>query len=155
MGRCSLLPFRLPVEIEYLTVMRDRFAEGADLITALLPDLDAPMRDEAERMVNLGRFIGRCAETTVNVKRWYRLKLRLSSVTSGAELEKIVEEMTAVAHEEIANAEATIPLVQKDSRLGWEPTMEYVCDESHLRWKIRQVRLVLEQELAMHRNALR
>lgn len=155
MGRCSLLPFRLPVEIEYLTVMRDRFAEGADLLAALIADLDAPMRDAAERMVNLGRFMSRCAETTANVKRWYRLKLRLGMVSSAKELEQIVEEMTAVARAEIANAEATIPLVQKDSRLGWEPTMEYVCDESRLRWKIKQVQLVLEQELAMHRKALR
>ena len=26
-----------------------------------------------------------------------------------------------------------------DSRLGWEPSMEYVGDEKALRWKLRQL----------------
>ncbi len=155
MGRCSLLPFRLPVEIEYLTTMRERFEEGAELLASAASGLAAPMREEAERMVNLGRFIARCALTTVHVKQWYRLKMELCSVPTGEELVRIVAEMEAIARDEIANAEATIPLVQRDSRLGWEPTMEYMCDESHLRWKIKQVGLVIEGELAMYRDALR
>ena len=41
------------------------------------------------------------------------------------------------------NAKNTIPLVEKDSRLGWEPSMEYVTDKKMLEWKIRQVQFVL------------
>ncbi|MBQ2719262.1 MAG: hypothetical protein IJF73_04260, partial [Clostridia bacterium] len=37
------------------------------------------------------------------------------------------------------NVLATIPLVQLDSRLGWEPSMEYACDEDALRWKLDQL----------------
>ena len=55
--------------------------------------------------------------------------------------------MLAVGQAEVENAEQTIPLVEADSRLGWEPSMEYICDKAHLEWKLRQVRQVLQMEL--------
>ena len=44
--------------------------------------------------------------------------------------------MAEVAKNEIENAKNTIPLVERDSRLGFEPSMEYMCDKAHLEWKI-------------------
>ena len=58
-----------------------------------------------------------------------------------------MERMIAVGQAEIANAEDTIPLAEADSRLGWEPSMEYIADAAHLRWKIRQTRQVIEEEI--------
>ena len=60
---------------------------------------------------------------------------------------EIHRQMVALGQAEIKNAEATIPLVQADSCLGWEPSMEYIGSEYHLRWKIKQVRQVLEYEI--------
>lgn len=40
-----------------------------------------------------------------------------------------------IGEAEIENTKATIPLVELDSRLGWEPTMEYRADAEHLNWK--------------------
>ena len=34
-----------------------------------------------------------------------------------------------------------------DSRLGWEPSMEYTTDRAHLEWKLEQLRRVVEEEL--------
>jgi hypothetical protein len=62
--------------------------------------------------------------------------------------------MAALAQRAIRNAEAAIPLVAADSRLGWEPSMEYMTDAAHLEWKIRQVRKVLETSLPAFRNNL-
>ena len=53
------------------------------------------------------------------------------------------KEMREILLAEKDNVEKTIPIVQVDSRLGWEPRMEYQCDEKCLRWKLRQ----LEHEL--------
>jgi hypothetical protein len=152
-GRCSLLSFRLPVEIEYLTVMCDNFQQGAELIRSILPSLNGWKREDGERMANLGQFMSNCARTTINVKMWYQYKLKLWSSTVNGEVEDTVEAMAVLADAEIANAGATIPLVQMDSRLGWEPSMEYMCDEAHLRWKIKQVGLA-KNELEMYRKAL-
>lgn len=63
-------------------------------------------------------------------------------------------EMELLARWEISNAAATIPLVEADSRLGWEPSMEYMKDADHLRWKINQVNSVLDTEFADYRKSL-
>lgn len=153
-GRSSLLSFRLPVEIEYITVMRDRFVAGADILEAMVSGLPDRQRGQALRQINLGRFISRCAQTTIHVKRWYQHKLLLLAATREEDVHAHVEAMRKIAAAEIENATGTIPLVQQDSRLGWEPSMEYMCDEAHLRWKIRQVQLVVDGELATYEKAL-
>lgn len=152
-GRCSLQSFRLPEEIQSITIMRDRFWEGADRMDALVPTLSEPYRQMAKRMANLGRFMGNSAQTTVHVKNWYLAKNRLLHAPTNGALRSAAEEMSAIARAEIENAKNTIPLVQEDSRLGWEPSMEYMCDEAHLRWKIAQVTRVLEHDLAMYLNS--
>lgn len=154
-GRFSVLSLRLSAEIESLSVMEENFARGARIIAAIAPGLPEPLRDSALRMANLGEFISRCAHTVINVKKWYRMKMALLSATGGDAIAALVRDMTALARDEIANAEATIPLVRMDSRLGWEPSMDYLCDEAHLRWKIRQVEQMLQNELSLYSDSLR
>jgi len=65
----------------------------------------------------------------------------------------VLTQLEELAEAEIANARATVPIVEQDSRLGWEPSMEYVCDKWHLEWKIRQVESAL-REIASYRQML-
>ena len=51
--------------------------------------------------------------------------------------------MEEILKNELENVKDTIPLVQVDSRLGWEPSMEYVGDEKALIWKIEQLEVEL------------
>ncbi len=53
--------------------------------------------------------------------------------------------MIAILKNEQQNARDTIPLVEFDSILGFEPSMEYVTDRKRLEWKIAQV----DEEIAM------
>ncbi|MBQ5931334.1 MAG: hypothetical protein IIX00_03650 [Tidjanibacter sp.] len=55
---------------------------------------------------------------------------------------------------EIENAKAALPLVDADSRLGWEPTMNYLGDREHIEWKIRQVQYVLEKEIVKLKKSI-
>ena len=48
---------------------------------------------------------------------------------------------------EVKNAEDTIPLVEFDSRLGYEPSMEYMTDKAHIDWKLGLIKEVIEKEL--------
>ena len=59
-----------------------------------------------------------------------------------------------IAQEELENARATIPLVEQDSSLGYEPSMDYVTDRSHLEWKIRQLTSVLERDIPQYRKSI-
>ena len=63
------------------------------------------------------------------------------------EAKELLDKIEKLLLNEKANVEATIPLVQFDSRLGWEPSMEYIADPEHLRWKIAQVKYACETEL--------
>ena len=56
--------------------------------------------------------------------------------------------------DEIKNAEETIPLVEADSSLGFEPSMLYMTDRRHLEWKIRQVKYVIDFDLPKFRRDL-
>ena len=44
-----------------------------------------------------------------------------------------------VLDDEEANVRAAIPVAERDSSLGWEPTMFYVSDRPNLEWKLRQI----------------
>ena len=44
------------------------------------------------------------------------------------------------------------PLVEFDSRLGWEATGGYICDARRLHWKLRQVRYIIDCEIATLRK---
>ena len=135
----------VPAEIELLERMRDRWQEGVALLEQAIGAAPERKRAEAERMLGLGRFIRNCVQTTINTKRWLLLKKRLEAEPEQADA--ILNEMVALAEAEIANAEATIPLVEAESRLGWEPNMEYMCHREHLEWKSAQERSVLEEEI--------
>jgi len=85
------------------------------------------------------------------VKRWWQLRQELAAADAG-EVEDVLERLAALAEAEIDNTRAALPLVEADSRLGWEPSMEYMADPAHLEWKIDQVRRVIDVELAAYRR---
>jgi len=70
-------------------------------------------------------------------------------------MKRFIDKMEEIALEEIQNAKSAIPLVQKNSRLGWEPSMEYLGDEAHILWKIRQVEYMLENELKILKDGIK
>ena len=54
------------------------------------------------------------------------------------EINKCAKAIEALADTERKNVQAAIPLVRKDSALGYEPSMDYVCDEEALMAKCRE-----------------
>jgi hypothetical protein len=81
--------------------------------------------------------------------------LLLSIAADAENAEKILNEIEVLLLQEKENVEATIPLVQADSRLGWEPSMEYTTDEEGLRWKLRQLEYELNVILPKFRKGNR
>ncbi len=57
-------------------------------------------------------------------------------------------------YNEIENAKSAIPLVQMDSRLGYEPSMDYMCSEAHIRWKLKHADYVLKREFCAFEHDL-
>lgn len=101
---------------------------GVDTLAAAMPSVPAEKADGARRILGVGEFYLRSVRTLANVKRHYRAGLKGDRA-----------EQARVKADERENVRATIPLVEFDSALGWEPTMGYVCDRENLEWKLRQL----------------
>lgn len=147
-------PVRIDAEIRSLRRMAERWERGIDLMEAAIARTPARKRPHADWLLGLARFILHTIRTTIHTKEWWKLKHHLFGEPDRTRGKELLDQMVTVAEREMANAEATIPLVEADSRLGWEPSMEYVGDAAHLRWKLAQVQRVLESEIPAYRHAL-
>ena len=152
-ARQSPGPLRFPKELKRLERMLAQWRLGVVEVEAALAGMPASKRPDGERLLALGRFIEHSIVTTIHVKRWWLLNTRLQASDNPEAMLAIVDELVALAEAEMRNARETMPAVETDSRLGWEPSMEYVCDKWHLEWKIRQVQSAL-REIATYRQML-
>ncbi len=138
---------RTEPEIRSLTKMLELWKEGITYFQQAIEKMPENKRFAGEKMLNLGCFIGNTVTTVIHVKQWYRLNMQLRVESDPQKAKDLCNALVALAHEEMENARNTIPLVEVDSRLGWEPTMHYMTDAAHLKWKIEQVRRVVEETI--------
>lgn len=148
-SRCSPLSVRINDELKSLKNMLDYVDKGISYLEKA-PDKNTNI----EELLNLGRFIKNTILTGIHSKQWHILKSKFNSETEKTVLEEIINEMIAILKSEIKNAKSTIPLVEKDSRLGWEPSMLYMTDKWHLEWKIRQIEYTLKYEVSTCKRSL-
>lgn len=138
--------FRIPDDqLNGYIEMADRelvlLASGCSKLRSVLNSVPPEKQDQAKRECGIGEFLYHTVRTAKNVKHYYRAGLKALSETSSAE-EKCaaLAEMHDLLEDEDRNVQETIPLVDFDSRLGWEPTMLYTTDRACLEWKLRQLR---------------
>ncbi len=146
---------RTETEIRSLTHMQQLWNEGVALFEQAMGLIPDRKRYNGEKMLNLGRFIGSIITTAIHVKRWYRLNMQLRLEDDLEKAQEICRTLIQLGRDEIANAKAAIPLVEVDSRLGYEHTMHYMTDKDHLDWKIEQVRRVIEEEIPEIQDKIR
>ena len=147
-------PADLETEISLLERMAERWSEGVSHLERAAELTPERKRGNAARMLGLGRFILNSVRTAIHTKQWWHLKEQLRAEREPQRANSLLDSLVLLAEREIANAQATIPLVEADSRLGWEPTMEYMTDRSHLEWKIAQLRRVMCEEIPDYRRRL-
>ena len=145
---------RAEKEIRHLPEAIRLWKDGADRIEKLLPRIPSRKHDKAVRMTGVARYIANTLTTTWNIKRWWLENNRLLSEADAGKSLEILSRIEQIAKEEIENAKNTIPLVEYDSSLGYEPSMDYVADREHLEWKIRQLTSVLEVDILNYRKGI-
>ena len=132
-------------ELELLEDMSTALGKGADVFDAIAAEAarsgSSPRQlaraDKARRMAGLGRYMQRTVITAINVKH-------------GAIAHRAGDRAGVLewARKEFANAKAALPLVEADSRLGWEPSMEYVGGPDQIRWKLDRMVQTYTENLA-------
>lgn len=106
---------------------------------------------KASRFAGIVAFIANTLRTTVHVKQWFEQRLVLeNAAASSGEKRRAALKMKEIAQKEIENARNTIPLVEADSRLGFEPSMDYMCDKEHLLLKIEHTKMVVDRQLSVY-----
>ena len=147
-GRNSLPGVRIYDEMELIGKVRALMQEGMDSLIQI-----AEENRNLEKLKALTTFIINSCTTVINIKEFYIKLQQLSIIGDKEKAEKLLDEIEVLLLAERKNAEATIPAVQADSRLGWEPMQDYLCDEEALRWKLRQIDYTLEFELPKFRKS--
>jgi len=147
--RYSFVSLRTPEELASLKKMKQLVDEGL----AILEKIENP-NEKLERLINLGKFISNSLVTGIHAKEAYQIKCEMMVTRTRERLHELLNAYEDIIKAEIANAEATIPLVEVDSRLGWEPSMEYMTDKEHLLWKIRAEEYVLNSEIVKIRRSI-
>ena len=145
---------RYPAELRSLEKMLALWNEGLDACHRAKKVVTPPKAEELARLEALGHFIRNSIITVMNIKRWWLENTAMIACSNAVDAEKHLDIIEKIARDEIANAKETITAVEIDSRIGWEPSMEYVCDRWHLEWKVRQVESAL-REIDAYRRMLR
>ena len=137
---------RIAYQRAKLVRMLDLLIKGRCLLDSL-----SIINDDLERLINLGRYMECIVTTGINAKDWYNVVARLPISDDKDEIERLITEAERIIDSERANVERALPLVERDSRLGWDPRMEYVCDPARLNWKLKLLDYVRGAELDKYR----
>lgn len=144
--RSSPSGVKFQTHFEELEAMIRLMKEGIDA----LEKIENP-NEALQRLINLGKYIYRCNITGYHVKKHHVAAYKLEVAPTFEETESLLAEIEGLLWAERENVLETIPLVRADSRLGWEPSMEYMGDEKCLDWKLKQ----LDHEINVNVKTLR
>jgi hypothetical protein len=145
---------RVHGELASLSRMLRLWNSGRDEL-AVARSLAPPYRQPAaHRLEVLAAFIAHSIRTTIIVKRWWLARAKLLICTERPAAHALVDELMAIGRAEYDNASQAIGCTDADSRLGWEPSMGYLGDSAHIRWKLAHLDHVLTAELPDYRRRL-
>ena len=130
---------RIAEDVKIMSHALETWERGTALMRKMLEKVPESKRANAEKMVGVGDFCGHAIRTMVHVKRWWMLNKRLEIEYDLVKANALLDEMLDLIEAEERNVTETIPLTEADSRLGWEPSMDYVGGTWHLKWKLYQL----------------
>ncbi len=148
-GRGEWPVLRVQGEIRSLQKMKQYIDTGVEL----LKSIENP-NEELEYLINLGEYMSCHVQTGIHAKQWFLAKSKAASADTREQVRESLTKLRAIAKAERANAERAITFVNRDSRLGWEPSMEYITDEEHIRWKLRHLDYVEEFEFECYEKSI-
>lgn len=109
---------------------------------------------ELKKFINMVDFMVHCHITAVNFKEFCILRAKLRSEPKAEKIRILISKMEKIVKREIENVKATVPIVQKDSAIGYEPSMDYQCNAECLEWKLRHMDYLLRVELPRYTRDL-
>lgn len=149
-GLFTLHSVRMRVEIKILSDAIKLVKKGLTIFKSL-----EKKNKQINKLINMGEYMIACFTTDINVKKMYIYRQRLFIASSNKEVKSIIDGIRKLGAAEIKNAKKALKIVDKDSSLGFEPSMGYGGDRAHIEWKIRQVEHMMTHELGIYENGLK
>ena len=149
-GLFTLHSVRMRVEMKILSDAIKLVKKGINILKSL-----EKKNKTINRLINMGEYMVCCFTTDINVKKMYIYRQRLFIAATNKEVKNIIDGIRKLGAAEIKNAEKALKVVDKDSSLGFEPSMGYGGDRAHIEWKIRQVNHMMTHELGIYENGLK
>lgn len=143
---------RFKAESEVLERMIALWGEGIVRMEAVIASIPERKRQEAGRMLGIAKFTRNTLRTIFHVKNWWLTNVRLLGEVDPEKVFALLDRLKEIIALEKGNVLDTVPLVEADSRLGWEPTMGYMADRAHLLWKMEQLENLQTYDLDVYRK---
>lgn len=155
---------------EYLEMFK-LFDAGCTILSQVVEKVQEAKREDVRHTLQVARYIRNNALTIYHVKRWHYLKGQLGvyvdaqptwvggrkNMVDAQKAQKplipvedkrpVILELIDIANAEIENARDTIPLVEENSRLGYNKEYGYSCCKTQLEWKIQNAQRTIAEEL--------
>ena len=162
---------KLQYETEEYIKMARLFAAGVTILEGVIAKMEGAKKQDAMHILQVATYLRNNANTIHRVKRWHYLKGQLGLYVDAvptwvggrknmvdaekakkplipvADKRPIVLELLEIIQAEIENAKNTIPLVEANSRLGFEREYGYSCCKMQLEWKIAMAEKTIAEEL--------
>ena len=107
---------------------------------------------ELKKLINLLEYMCCTHRTAINFKELTVLLDRMRAESSADRLYRLTVQVEKLLLKERKNAEAAIPMVERDSALGFEPSMEYIGGADAIRWKIAHLDTMLKYSIPAYRR---
>lgn len=141
-GRCNAYSVRSGYELKSFEKMLKLMEKGVKILDGIeKPNLCT------QKLINLVKYMRCCVITTINTKRFYRYKCLLMTAVTNGKVIKYANKIKEIAYKEMDNARESLSYLDKDSALGYEPSMGYAGGRERVEWKIKQVEYMINREL--------
>jgi len=107
---------------------------------------------ELKKLVNMLEYMCCYHRTAINFKEMTVLLDKMHVESNPDRLCRLADKVEALLLKERKNAEAAIPLVERDSALGFEPSMEYIGGPEAIRWKLKHLDMMLKYSVPVYRR---
>ncbi len=146
---------RIREDLKIMPAALATWQEGERLMDQALKLVPERKKDAAALQVGIGKFFTHTLRTMIGIKKWYLINREIELSDDFEKANDLLDQMVALLEEEKQNVLETMELVEADSRLGWEPSMEYCCDKEHLLWKLGRIDNVLTYTIPHYRATVK
>jgi len=162
---------KLLYETDEYEKMAALFAEGCEILSKIVDTVEEPKKKTVQHVLEVASYIRNNAITVCHVKKWHYLKGQLGVYVDAAptwvggrkhmedakkaikplipvsDTTPVVKKLIEILKAEIENAQDTIPLLEANSRLGYNQEYGYSCTKEQIEWKIKMAENTLKEEL--------